>query len=463
ALSRARVRAGYGGNGSGEAMDWSIAALNAGAGRGVRSCAEIVTEALARAGEGEGARVFRTRRGEDALTEARAYDQLRASAAHPSPLAGLPVSIKDNIDVAGEVSAAGSKLLLDSAPATDDAPVVQRLKRAGGVIVGRTNMSEFAFTGIGHNPHFGTPANPFDRATGRIPGGSSAGAAVSVADRMAVAALGTDTGGSVRIPAALTGLVGFKPTKRRVSTEGVVPLSTTLDCVGPIAATVADCALLDAIISGEDAFAPPQAQLPARLWLPARRMLAGADDTVQRSFAHALKRLGEAGVSIAEFDDPVFEIPARIAARGSLSTAEMWERFGDRLRARRADVDPHVLLRVERGASMTAADYIANLRERAAFIRRMDSLMAPFDAMVAPTVPIVAPRFADIAEDENFHRLNLLILRNAAIANLADRPSISIPCHREGEAPVGLMLIGHTLQDARLLGMACAIEHLLRA
>jgi aspartyl-tRNA(Asn)/glutamyl-tRNA(Gln) amidotransferase subunit A len=283
---------------------------------------------------------------------------------------------------------------------------------------------------------------------------------------MAVVALGSDTGGSVRIPAALNGLVGFKPTKRRVPTDGVVPLSTTLDSVGPLATCVADCALLDSILSGDgkvelgaELRAPMHADLRAlRFCLPETFMLEGADETVSRAFERALGRLSDAGVEIAPMKSDLFAATESIAKRGSISQAEVWERFGALIRERRRDIDPFVARRIERGASMTAADYIANLRERAAFICALDALTRPFDAIIAPTVPITAPRIAEMADEDMFARTNLLLLRNTAIANLADRPSITIPCHAPGEPPVGLMLIGHTMQDDRLLATAAAVE-----
>jgi aspartyl-tRNA(Asn)/glutamyl-tRNA(Gln) amidotransferase subunit A len=441
--------------------DWSIATLNESVADGA-SCEALVAAAFERAREGEGARVFRVLYAEEAMATARATDLLRANATHASPLAGLPVSIKDNIDVKGEVSAAGSKALLETAsPAERDATVVARLRAAGAAIVGRTNLSEFAFHGIGTNPHFGTPANVFDRPARRVPGGSSSGAAVSVTDCMAVAALGTDTGGSVRIPAALNGLVGFKPTKRRVSTDGVVPLSTTLDCVGPLATSVADCALIDSVLSGSSVAGAMTETRRLRFALPEEFMLAGADQVVQRAFERAVRRLSDAGISVDKMENDIFDASRRMSDRGSLAQAEVWERFGSLIAGRREDIDPYVATRIERGASMSAADYIANLRERAEFIRSLDALTASIDAILAPTVPIVAPRVTEVAELESFTRTNLLVLRNPAIANLADRPSITIPCHAPGEPPVGLMLIGHTMQDERLLAAAAVVERIL--
>ena len=232
-----------------------VLAANLAAGR--TTSRTLIEEALARIADpaGEGRRTFVKVYADAARVAAEAQDRLRAAGYVASPLAGLPVSIKDLFDVAGEVTLAGSRALDDAPPATADAPIVARLKAAGAVIIGRTNMTEFAFSGVGINPHYGTPGNPRDRSL--IPGGSSAGAPVSVADRMAAVAIGTDTGGSVRIPAALCGLVGFKPTQYRVPRDGATPLSTTLDSIGSIGVSVACCALTDAVMAGEPPEVPP--------------------------------------------------------------------------------------------------------------------------------------------------------------------------------------------------------------
>src|SRR5579864_6340073 len=217
---------------------------------------ELIEQALARIADpaGEGARTFIKVYADSARAAADAQDVLRKAGYVASPLAGLPVSIKDLFDVAGEVTLAASKALDDRPPAVQDAPVVARLRAAGAVLIGRTNMTEFAFSGVGINPHFGTPGNPYDRRL--IPGGSSSGAAVSVGDGAAIVAIGSDTGGSVRIPAALCGIVGFKPTKRRIPTDGAFPLSYTLDSIGPLAPSVAACAIADAVMAGEAPSAP---------------------------------------------------------------------------------------------------------------------------------------------------------------------------------------------------------------
>jgi len=230
---------------------------------------ELVEAALAQIADptGEGARTFVRIYGDSARAAADAQDRLRKAGYIASPLAGLPVSLKDLFDVSGERTLAGSKALGDSPPAQHDAPVVSRLRAAGAVLIGRTNMTEFAFSGVGINPHYGTPGNPYDRRL--IPGGSSSGAAVSVADGGVVVAIGTDTGGSVRIPAALCGIVGFKPTQKRILRDGVTPLSTTLDSIGPLANSVACCAVADAVLAGELPSVPPATPVEAiRLGVP---------------------------------------------------------------------------------------------------------------------------------------------------------------------------------------------------
>ena len=447
---------------SAPALDWSIERLNTAIAAGRTSCAEIVEVALARAADpnGEGSRAFRSLRAEAALAQARGHDLLRAAGAAASPLAGLPVSIKDNIYFAGEPRRGGCKLLEDAPPATPHAPVVQRLHAAGAVIIGRTNMSELAFSGLGYNRFYGTPANSYDRNIRRIPGGSSSGAAVSVTDGMAVAALGTDTGGSVRIPAALTGLGGFKPTQARVPIDGVLPLSTLLDCVGPLARSVADVALLDGILAADPtpliAF-----EAPLRLCTADDFMLQDADDVVRPTYENAKESLLRAGTRIEPLPSGMFRELEEYNRRGSFSSAEGWERFGALVEARPDDIDPRIAERILRGRSMTAANWIANLRTRQAMMQRFESAMAGYDALIAPTVPIIAPPIADMEDDDKFRRANGLILRNPMIANLLDAPSLTIPCHANGSAPIGLMLIGLRLSDRRLLNIGAAIERLL--
>ncbi|WP_186418767.1 amidase [Bosea sp. CS1GBMeth4] len=418
----------------------------------------------AQASNGEGARVFTRLYAERALKAARASDALRQAGFPRSPIEGLPISIKDLFDVAGDITMAGSVALDDAPPARANSPVVERLIAAGAVIVGRTNMTEFAFSGLGLNPHYGTPLNPFDRAAKRIPGGSSSGAAVSVSDGMAAAAVGTDTGGSVRIPAALCGLTGFKPTARRVPRDGVLPLSTSLDSVGPIGRSVACCAMLDAVLSGTGENLLGDASLAGlRLAVPTTVALDGMDTAVAASFEAALATLSRAGARISEIAVPEFAQLGAINVKGGLAAAEAWHWHRELIQRAGERYDPRVRVRILRGREMSAADYIDVLAARAAWVAAVEWRIAPFDALVMPTVPVVAPRIDELADDAVFGATNLLILRNPTFINFLDGCALSLPCHRRGEAPVGLMIAGAGGRDRAILSIGQAVEQALRA
>ena len=376
-----------------------------------------------------------------------------------SPLAGLPVSIKDLLDVAGEPTKAGSIVLNDAAPAAHDAPVVRRLRAAGAAIIGKTNMTEFAFSGIGMNPHYGTPANPRDTEVARIPGGSSSGAAVSVAAGMCVAAIGSDTGGSIRIPAALCGLVGFKSTARRVPIVGTVPLSTTLDTICAMTRSVQDCILTDSLIADTTLQVPELPLRGLRLAMPTNLMLDELEPHVAASFSSAVSRLSAAGAVIIE------TVLAPLDECGALNKfpaveAYAWHRH--LLETSEAQYDRRVSKRIKYGASMSGADYIAMRAARVDWIARMEALLAPYDAMISPTVPIVAPPIADLeASDQAFFAANAKVLRNTLTINFLDGCAISLPCHTPGTLPVGLMLAAPAMHDARLLAIAKAVEAVL--
>jgi aspartyl-tRNA(Asn)/glutamyl-tRNA(Gln) amidotransferase subunit A len=438
----------------------SLAQVAADLARGGKSRG-LIEECLAQIADqsGEGRRAFLKVYAEDALAAADFYDRVRAGGAAPSLFAGIPVSIKDLFNVAGDVTTAGSVALKNEKAATRDAPAVARLRAAGLIPIGRTNMTEFAFSGLGINPHYGTPLNAYDRAAGRIPGGSSSGAAVSITDGMAFGALGSDTGGSCRIPAALCGIVGFKPTADRVPTAGAFPLSTSLDSIGPLAATVACCAALDAVLAGEPAVdLAPFPLTGLRLALPQTMVLENVEPAVARAFEAALAMLGKAGARIADIPlRELAELP-QINAKGGLAAPEAYALHRSLIAKAEKMYDPRVLVRILRGQEQDAADYIELLNARADFIRRVAAVTAPYDALVMPTVPVTAPRLADLAADDAYRHANFLVLRNPSIANFLDRCSISIPCHRAGDAPVGLMLIGEHHADRRLLAIAGAIE-----
>ncbi|MFI4866964.1 MAG: amidase [Steroidobacterales bacterium] len=408
---------------------------------------------------GEGRRTFLHVDRNAVLAQADALDALRSSGTALSRYAGIPISIKDLFDVAGQVTRAGSTVLSDRAPALVDALSVARLRQAGFVLIGRTNMTEFAFSGLGLNPHYGTPRNPWQRVQGHVPGGSSSGAAVSVADGMAHAALGTDTGGSCRIPAAFTGLVGYKPTARRVPRQGIVPLSPSLDSIGCIARSVACCALLDALLAEEPLVDPGDCSLSGQHFaVPRTFVLEDMDRHVARDFERALSRMSAAGARIDEIDVPEFaDIPA-IHAKGTLATAESFAWHRDLLATHAAAYDPRVRARIQIGATQTAADYLALVAARRAFIANVDRRIAGFDALVMPTVPVIPPRIADLEADDAYFRINTLVLRNSTVVNFLDGCAISIPIHEFGQPPVGLTLACRGDLDRQLFRCAAAAE-----
>ena len=418
----------------------------------------LVEEVLGRIADpaGEGGRAFRVVYAEAARAAADAQDKLRKAGYVASPLAGLPVSIKDLFDVAGERTLAGSKALDDAQPASRDATVVARLRAGGAVLMGRTNMTEFAFSGVGLNPHYGTPGNPRDRQ--RIPGGSSSGAPVSVA-LGCVAAIGTDTGGSVRIPAALCGITGFKPTQARVPLDGVLPLSQTLDSVGPLANSVACCAIADAVMAGETPEVPPALPVEGlRLGVPQTLVLDDLGPEVAAAFERACKTLASAGARVVDL--PLRELAEyqAINVKGGFPAPEAYAWHAGLLERRGGDYDPRVKVRIERGRGMNSADYVLLRQARADFIARVAARTAPFDALILPTVPIVAPPLAAFEEDAAFARLNALILRNPTIVNFLDRCAVTLPIERPGALPVGLMLVGERGEDRRLLALARGVE-----
>jgi aspartyl-tRNA(Asn)/glutamyl-tRNA(Gln) amidotransferase subunit A len=405
---------------------------------------------------GEGARACLTVYAEAARAAADAADA-RAGVTL-GPLDGMIVSIKDLFDVAGEVTRAGSKVLAEEAkPALADAPVVRRLRAAGAVIVAKTNMTEFAFSGVGANPHYGTPGNPADPA--RVPGGSTSGGAVAVADGLCEIAIGTDTGGSTRIPAALCGIVGFKPSKYRIPTDGAFPLSYTLDSIGPMARTVADCALADAVMAGEEFEALDPIPLAGlRLGIAQGLPLTDLDETVTARFEQAIGTLGKAGARLTDQALSLLDDMLRANAKGGFAPPEAYAIHRERLTRRGDDVDPNVRARIERGREMSASDYVALAQERAGLVRAMDAALADLDALILPTTPIVAPRLSEVATRETFGRKNFALLRNTAIVNFFDLTAISLPLPREGGLPVGLMLVVRNGHDRRLFRIAAGLE-----
>ena len=425
------------------------------------SARQLVEDCLARIADpaGEGQRTFIRVDREAALEAADAMDRLRKAKAAPSRFAGIPVSIKDLFDIRGQVTRAGSRALEDSAPAERDAPAVARLRRAGMIVIGRTNMTEFAYSGIGINPHYGTPKGGWRRDVGHVPGGSSSGAAVSIVDRMAYGALGTDTGGSCRIPAAYNGIVGYKPTQRRIPLDGGVPLSFTLDSFGPLANSVQCCATLDAMLA-EEPIVPlrPRPIRGMHLAVPTTVALDELDDAVAKTFERALETLSRAGAQIERIEVPEFLDVGIMNTKGGFAASESyaWHRY---LITSKGDMyDPRVAVRILRGESMSAADYIDLVNARRSLIARAAARLAPYDALVMPTTANTPPRIADLDDDKAFAVANLRSLRNCTLINMIDGCAISIPGHRDGEVPVGLMLASSGGSDRRIFELAAGME-----
>lgn len=390
--------------------------------------------------------------------------QAASTAASPaSPLAGLPVSVKDLFDMQGWPSRAASRVLAGARPAERDAAAVARLRAGGGTVLGRTNMVEFAYAGVGLNPHFGTPVNVADPVTPRIPGGSSSGAAVSVATGAVFVGLGSDTGGSIRIPAALNGIVGFKPTARLVPTDGALPLSTTLDTACAMTRSVRDAIVAHEVLADCEVTRTQRPLSTCRLAWTANTFLDGADATVSRAFERSLAVLRAAGATVEAIDLPELADLAHLQAGGGLTAAESYAWHRPLMATQSDQYDPRVISRIARGASISAADYLDLLLARKVWAARMTERLAGFDAVLSPTVPVVAPPIASVQHDDTeYFRLNALLLRNTTVVNLLDGCAISLPCHQPGELPVGLMLWHGALRDDAVLNLALAVEAVLQ-
>ncbi len=397
------------------------------------------------------------------------FEQARAAAtaAMPQrPLAGLAFAVKDLFDVEDQPTRAGSRVLAHAPAAKADAPAVARLRAAGGALLARTNMSEFAFSAVGVNPHYGTPANASDAATPRIPGGSSSGAAISVASGAAFIGLGSDTGGSIRIPAALNGIVGFKSTARLVPSEGALPLSTTLDTVCAMTRSVRDAITAHEILAARRVTAGSAPLAAYRLAVITNTFFDSIEPAVAGPFDHALRRLRAAGARLEEIALPELADLATMNATGGFSAAESYAWHRLLLERSGAGYDPRVAQRILKGATMKAHEYIDLVHARRDWIARMEAALAPFDAVLSPTVPITAPTIASVApgeeRDAEFFRVNALLLRNPSIVNMLDGCSISIPCPADGGLPVGLMLWHAALHDDAVLAVALQAERWLQ-
>ncbi len=426
--------------------------------------AEALRAAL-QAADGERCQnVFIRRFDHTAWAAARAIDEARAAGLPVGPLAGMPVSIKDLFDVAGWPTTAASRALDDATAAPQDCPAVARLRAAGAVLVGHTNMSEFAFSGVGINPHHGTPRNPCSPVgEALIPGGSTSGGAVAVATGACRAALGSDTGGSIRIPAALQGLVGFKNTQRLTPLAGTVPLSSTLDTACAVTRDVSDAILLHSVLAARQPRLGAKPLRAMRFGVPGTVMLDGLAPAVAAAFDRTLSGLSAAGARIEPMSLAPLADLAGLQAQGGFAAAESWAWHRQRLAAREADYDPRVAMRIRRGAQISAADYIDLLHARADWIARIEESVQGFDAMLSPTVPMQAPALQPLLDsDEAFFQTNALLLRNPSAVNMLDGCALSLPCQVPDELPIGLMVWGPAMADDAVLSASLAIEAALR-
>lgn len=441
----------------------NLATINARLAAGSITREALIEQSLQACSLPAAAHVFTKIYADGALAAARQADRAQAAGIKQHALAGLPVSIKDLFDIAEETTLAGSLACVGEAPAQKDAVAVARLRGVGMAIIGKTNMTEFAFSGVGINPHYGTPLNPADAQVARIAGGSSSGAAVSVALGLAVAALGSDTGGSIRIPAALCGLVGFKSTRSRVACTGAFALAPTLDTVCAMTHSVADCLMIDGIIAGEPLSVQPGSLSGLRLAIPGTLLLDGLEPAVAQAFSRACTTLSNAGAVLVDLPLHELEELARINHPASLAAMEAYTLHQQRLKTHRVRYDPRVAARMDSAAASTPSDYRALLAARHDWSGRVTAQLRGFDALMCPTVPIVAPLLAPLlASDDAFFRCNALLLRNSHVINFLDGCAFSLPCHATNELPVGLMLSSCTDDDARLASVVLAVEAALQ-
>ena len=396
---------------------------------------------------------------EQALARARKAEAEILRGRWRGPLHGIPVSLKDNIWTRGVRTTAGAKILRDFVP-EQDAAVVRRLRRAGAIVLGKTNLHEFAYGVTTNNPHFGPTRNPWDVA--RIPGGSSGGSAAAVAAGLCFASVGTDTGGSIRIPAALCGIVGLKPTFNLVSCQGVVPLAPSLDHVGPLAHTVGDVAILLGILAGRViGESSPRQKKHLRLGWPREYYWERLDDEVRRLAEAAAQSFERAGASIEEISLPRLYESVEPSTQVALAEARHLHESAGYFPALAADYSEEVRKRLERGGEIRAIDYLRALEVRTQVRADLDAALDRLDALLAPTVPVAAPRIGEervrVGTEEESVRGALLRLNRPA--NFSGLPAISVPCgFTRAGLPVGMQIIGRAFDEASLLRIARAYE-----
>ncbi|WP_319569011.1 amidase [Cohaesibacter marisflavi] len=445
------------------AVTGTIAATRNALMSGKNSSVELVSEALAEIENdaGEGHAIFVRTFKNTAITQAAACDAMRKMGVPQGPLAGIPISVKDLFDVQGAPTTAGSAVLAEMAePARRDAIVIERLRAAGAIFLGHTNMTEFAYSGLGLNPHFGTPLNVWDKEVGRVPGGSSSGAALSVANNMAVAAIGSDTGGSVRIPSAFNRLYGFKPTTGRQPMTGVFPLSSSLDTVGPLARSMNCCRIIDHVMAGAPVPEPNlRSMVGLRFGILETIALDGLDMEVAGAFVRALEALSKGGARLERIKIDALENFNEIARLGSLAGPEAYHLHRDLIAAKGDQMDPRVRIRIENGANISASDYIEMLTLQKEMIEKAHLATRNYDVILMPTVAMVPPELAPLEEsDALYAEANVKVLRNTALVNVLGRPAATIPVGDVDAAPVGLMIVGEKGADAMVLDIAESID-----
>jgi len=449
----------------------TIDRLAAQLGSGETTSTQLIENSYARIEEpaGEGARIFIHLHKDKARKQAAVVDVKRKSGKTLPPLAGIPFSAKDLFDIAGQVTTAGSKVLTDAPAASSTAIVVKRLEDAGMINIGRTNMTEFAYSGLGLNPHYGTPKSIYDRATGRCPGGSSSGSAVSVADNIVSATLGTDTGGSCRTPAAFNNIVGYKPSCSRMPHEGIYPLSINFDAPGPLGNSVECCYILDQIMAGMGL----NTGLPAlvavapntiTLTVPQSIVLEDLEPQVANAFSHSLTTLSQAGVNIVECPAPLFNRIIKINAVAGIAQYDAYQLHKELLEKRAEDYDPFVAWRISSSQNITEDMLQETLCLRRELIAEATAMISqPLHAFALPTVAIIPPKIADVEEMEAFKSVNFLALRNTSTFNFLDGCSISLPATAPDTAPVGFMLSMMQARDQDLFSIAAAVETILQS
>ena len=432
---------------------------------GVLDAVDLTEQTLARIAAHPDQAIFLEVLGPRARREAEGARKRLTDGRPLSALDGVPVAWKDLFDIEGRVTTAGSLVLKANPPAARDAALLAAGVRAGLVTIGATNMTEFAYSGIGINPHYGTPRNPHDAKVARAPGGSSSGSAVAVAAGLVSIAIGTDTGGSIRVPAAFNGITGYKSSTGHYPMTGVFPLSRTLDTLGPLALSVEDCVLADMVLRGAAAPAARRGSVEGlAILVPETLVLDGCEPEVSANFEASLARLAKAGASIVRAPMPqLAAIPELIGKHGHLLAAEAWQvhqaRIGSSDAAR---MDPRVLKRIQLATEMSALDLVEVLQARSRLIAEANAIIG--DAIVAiPAAPHVAmPIGPLLADDDAFFRANAKTLRNTMVGNFLDWCGVAMPNGTGADGmPTGLLLSARHGRDTAVLSAALSIEPLL--